>query len=246
MIPRGKGLLVIFASIIIVLIVIISTPFIYKNYQEVFNPNKDSDGDGVPDKYDAFPHDPHEWKDSDGDGIGDNEDPDDDNDGIPDNAPDLVPYNDAGIKVYIYGFRIKDFLIDRQQTAKIFIRVYIDDELVATLPNEAYEVEIDKEYNVNWSIPVINIKDNIGEHKIKIEMYYYDFFNIKRLLDINGNDASKNDAGKILEMNYYIGNRIGHYLTFSNDGSNDGNDKFLQKEKDAFIEGKIITVDARI
>ncbi len=34
----------------------------------------DSDGDGIPDSQDAFPHNPKEWKDSDGDGIGDNED----------------------------------------------------------------------------------------------------------------------------------------------------------------------------
>ncbi len=44
----------------------------------------DSDGDGVPDSIDAFPHDPTEWKDTDHDGIGDNKDTDDDNDGLSD------------------------------------------------------------------------------------------------------------------------------------------------------------------
>jgi hypothetical protein len=44
----------------------------------------DIDADGVPNSQDAFPNDPAEWKDSDRDGIGDNADPDDDNDGIPD------------------------------------------------------------------------------------------------------------------------------------------------------------------
>ena len=43
-----------------------------------------SDGDGVPDDEDAFPDDPTETVDTDGDGIGDNADPDDDNDGMPD------------------------------------------------------------------------------------------------------------------------------------------------------------------
>ena len=37
-------------------------------------PPADSDGDGVPDKDDAFPNDPNESKDSDGDGVGDNAD----------------------------------------------------------------------------------------------------------------------------------------------------------------------------
>lgn len=58
----------------------------------------DTDGDGVPDKDDAFPTDPKETKDSDGDGVGDNGDAfpfnpketkDSDGDGVGDNADDL-------------------------------------------------------------------------------------------------------------------------------------------------------------
>jgi hypothetical protein len=44
----------------------------------------DSDNDGVPDDQDAFPSDPTESIDTDGDGIGNNADPDDDNDQMPD------------------------------------------------------------------------------------------------------------------------------------------------------------------
>lgn len=42
---------------------------------------RDSDGDGVDDDDDVFPHDPGESFDTDGDGVGNNADPDDDNDG---------------------------------------------------------------------------------------------------------------------------------------------------------------------
>ncbi len=44
----------------------------------------DSDGDAVPDSLDAFPEDPQESLDTDLDGIGNNDDPDDDNDSMPD------------------------------------------------------------------------------------------------------------------------------------------------------------------
>jgi hypothetical protein len=46
--------------------------------------NGDRDNDGVPDDQDAFPDDPKESLDTDKDGIGNNADPDDDNDGMPD------------------------------------------------------------------------------------------------------------------------------------------------------------------
>ncbi len=52
-------------------------------YSEPDTPN-DRDGDGIEDALDAFPDDPNEWVDTDGDGVGNNQDPDDDGDGMPD------------------------------------------------------------------------------------------------------------------------------------------------------------------
>lgn len=46
--------------------------------------NEDSDSDGFRDLEDKFPFNPSEHADADGDGIGDEADPDDDNNGIPD------------------------------------------------------------------------------------------------------------------------------------------------------------------
>jgi hypothetical protein len=46
--------------------------------------DQDSDGDGVVDCVDLFPDDPDEWEDFDEDNMGNNADPDDDGDGIPD------------------------------------------------------------------------------------------------------------------------------------------------------------------
>jgi len=59
----------------------------YDNYAGFWflgDSSTDTDGDGVPNEEDAFPNDPMEWLDTDNDGTGNNADPDDDNDGMPD------------------------------------------------------------------------------------------------------------------------------------------------------------------
>lgn len=71
-----------------------ATDVIYNGFSVTVN--RDSDGDGVPDHLDTFPDDPEEWADNDGDGIGNNADPDDDNDFMPDaweTTHDLNPEN---------------------------------------------------------------------------------------------------------------------------------------------------------
>jgi len=52
--------------------------------------NEDSDGDGFRDLEDKFPYNALEHADADGDGIGDEADPDDDNNGIPDIQDDSI------------------------------------------------------------------------------------------------------------------------------------------------------------
>ncbi|CAH0526553.1 AAA family ATPase [Vibrio hippocampi] len=61
-----------------------------KNFDGLFDPDTDTDQDGVPDVVDAFPDDAREQYDLDGDGTGDNADLDDDNDGTSD-VDDLFP-----------------------------------------------------------------------------------------------------------------------------------------------------------
>ncbi len=53
-------------------------------FKVTVDPDGDADGDGVPNRDDAFPGDPAESVDTDGDGIGNNADRDDDNDDMPD------------------------------------------------------------------------------------------------------------------------------------------------------------------
>ena len=76
-----------FTSVFVIFAFILTSSVVFYSCHKEKSVNKktiDSDGDGVPDYLDAFPHNPKEWKDSDGDGIGDNEDTDDDNDGLSD------------------------------------------------------------------------------------------------------------------------------------------------------------------
>jgi len=244
-VKSGKNLLFAFAAIIIIIIVIVTVPYVYKSYKEVFYPTHDRDGDGIPDNQDAFPDDPEEWRDSDGDGIGDNADSDDDNDGVLD-TQDYLPYNDAGIMVEIWKIRINDYLIPWKSTAKIFVKIYIDG-VEYVLPEEPKEVNIDEDIIVNWNVSQ-NIDDSVGYHGIKIELYYKDWIGREVLVDINGEDPDK-ETGKIVEVNYLIGNKVGNQYPQGggykiSDGSDDGNDSFFKEEKDGRIYFRIVTIDA--
>ncbi len=68
----------------------------------------DIDGDGVPNSQDAFPTNSAEWKDSDGDGIGDNADPDDNNNGIPDSAENGI----AKVSIAVFRASTGEWMID--------------------------------------------------------------------------------------------------------------------------------------
>lgn len=244
-IKSGKNMLLIFMALIIVVVVIVVAPSVYQSYKEVFNPNPDSDKDGVPDKDDAFPDDPTEWRDNDGDGIGDNADNDDDNDGILD-SQDYLPYNDGAIKVEIKKIRINDFLILNQPTGKVYATVSIDG-YTYMLPEEGFkELNIDQDELLNWSI-IHNVDDSVGYHTIKIDLYYKDIINRDKPIDINGEDKNK-DTGKNLVIEYYLGNKVGHQYPEGSeykisDGSDDGNDSLLFEEKDARIYFRIVTVE---
>ncbi len=78
----------------------------------------DIDADGVTNSQDAFPNNPAEWKDSDLDGIGDNADPDDDNDGIPDANEDGVTNRLIGIFRPSKGVWLFDLNGNRQWDGK--------------------------------------------------------------------------------------------------------------------------------
>ena len=233
-IKPARNTLILFLGIVLIIFIIVITPSVYKSYKEILNPNPDSDGDGVPDKDDAFPNDPKEWRDSDGDGVGDNEDSDDDNDGILD-VFDYIPLADAKIRVEIVKLRIKDYPLIREKE-NIFLKIYIDDTEYRLPEKDYFSFEIDKDIYLNRNVTK-NVDDNIGYHQIRIEMYYKTVLG-DRKIDIN----PKKDENS-LDISYYIGNKVGYqwppdkeYACF--DGSDD-----RARERDAMICLRIVTVD---
>ena len=113
----------------------------------------DYDGDGVSDDQDAFPGDPSESVDTDSDGIGNNADPDDDNDGMPDtweaaNGTDPL-VKDADMDndgdgftngaEYVAGTSPQDpasfFRVSRVERAEGFVRITFD-----AVPGRTYAI----------------------------------------------------------------------------------------------------------
>ncbi len=241
-IKSGKNLLFLFMAIIIIIIVIVIAPFVYQSYKRVFNPTHDRDHDGIPDDRDAFPDDPLEWADNDGDGIGDNADNDDDNDGVLD-SQDYLPKANAGIMVEIPKIRVYDPRL--AQTIKIYAKIFVDNNEF-TLPSEGLkEINIDEDIDLNWNITV-DVPDDVGYHDIKIMLYYKSLK--EGLIDINGENADKNEEGKIIEISYYIGNKIGYQYPEGkdyaySDGYDDGNDFLFFDERDARIYYRIVTIE---
>ena len=256
----GKVLIAIFIFAILVVVAIVAAPIVYKSVPS-HNKTDDSDGDGMPDEWELAnglnPNDPGDRNsDADSDGLTnyeeyqlgtDPQNPDTDGDGIPDGL-DLIPKADAGIRVTITKIRIWDYVDGiwplYKDTGQIFARIYVDDNLVGEAPSEPAELEIDKIYDVNWSITT-NVSDD-RSHKVRIEIYDKDLIG-EEMLDINGDSPSKDKAGYYLEINYYLGTGdVGRTQTSDPnnppDGSNDGNSG-LQDDKDAMIEYTITTID---
>ena len=103
-------------------------------------PSTDTDGDGVPDRQDAFPDDFTEVADTDGDGVGDRADADADDDGVPDET-DRAPTRDARLNVSLEEVVLLDAVLG-SETAHVAFEVAVDDVLVARFPREgAFEVE---------------------------------------------------------------------------------------------------------
>ncbi|MEA2053828.1 MAG: hypothetical protein U9O96_01735 [Candidatus Thermoplasmatota archaeon] len=250
-----KILIAIFIFALLIIVAIIAAPIIYKSVP-ANNHKPDSDGDGMPDSWETEnnlnPNDPNDRnEDPDEDGLinfeeykrdTDPHNPDTDGDGVPDGL-DLIPRCDAGIQVIIETLRIKDpvDLLGMKDPGEIFFKIYIDDEFIGEVPDEPEELEIDRVYDVNWSIQY-NVSDDKPSYKIRIEMYDKDTIR-EELLDINGVDPSKDKSGYYLEINYYLGtDDVGREQPGSSDGSDDGNTG-LHDDKDGMIEYKITTVD---
>lgn len=262
-VKSGKTLLAIFAIIIIIILAIIIAPMLYKGISNNTHP-KDKDGDNIPDwweeEHNLNPDDPTDRnEDPDNDGLTNYEEfrhdtnphnSDTDNDGILDGW-DLIPKHNAGIRVTIEKVRVRDYVDGiwplQKNTGQILFKIYINNSFVDEIPTTGpQELEIDKDYTMNWSIQY-DIPDDEPYHTIRIEMYDKDTTR-DELLDINGADPSKNDDGYYVEIkNYYI-HDIGQFIRWddprlpSPDGFDDGNSG-VWDDKDGKIEYRITTVD---
>ncbi|HDS58778.1 MAG TPA: zinc ribbon domain-containing protein [Thermoplasmatales archaeon] len=248
-----KILIAIFVIALLVIAAIIVAPFLYNN-----GSGGNGGGTGlIPDwwweKYGLEPGSSDPYEDLDGDGLynldeyrlGTNPlDPDTDGDGIIDSL-DIIPLHDAGIQITIDTLRINDFVEGvrpvYKPTGQFFFLVYVDGSLAGQVPSTPAELKIDVEHAVGWSLTV-NVPDD-RHPTVRLELYAKKALGRNELLDINGQNNSKNPAGYYLEIPYHLGIRdVGRVQTGRSDGSDDGN-RGLQDDKDALVTWTIKTID---
>lgn len=162
----------------------------------------DSDGDGIVDEEDAFPHDASEWRDSDGDGIGDNSDQlpnDGDNDGYSDSV-DLYPDGDVGFVFSISKFKVVDPVDMFSDRAQIFFTLAVDGQNVGRLDNggEAWSAQVNVAKSVSETFRV-NVPDDQRHVSLSLTMYDEDGWDDNDVLDIDGTSS-----GRSLDLVYDV------------------------------------------
>lgn len=209
-------------SIFVVILVAVSTLGCLQD-GDIFDPDRDSDGDGYPDSQDAFPDDPNEWRDSDNDGIGDNSDTspyDLDNDGFGDDT-DLRKDYDAGIRIGLSKVRILDEVDLWKNTAEIYFYVWVNGALQPRIDNigEPWVVTLGSDYTMNKDFR-FNVDDNRQLTEIRIALMDDDILSEDDYVDISGASA----ADRTLDVTFDLstGNWTGDDTTGVTDGSRDG------------------------
>ncbi|RLF59205.1 MAG: hypothetical protein DRN37_04100 [Thermoplasmata archaeon] len=188
----------------------------------------DRDGDGIPDKDDAFPRDPSEWEDSDGDGWGDNSDPypqDYDNDGFTD-ATDIKKNGDAAIKISLTRFDVMDKVDYVLPRADVFFDIYINNRLETRIDDDGHpwRATIAQLYTIN-SIFVYNIDDDQQYTNITIVMWDADWPLRNDMIDIDGHDGTK-------ELHIVFDALTGTWTGDDTDGHADGRDDGVRSAGD--------------
>ena len=153
-------------------------PDVFDAFPSDPNEQYDTDGDGVGDRSDQFPHDQREWRDSDGDGVGDNRDEAPFNPDFPAEDSSYVPSetdeSEGGLLSYILmgsaGFSILGFVIFITTTELGMI-------IIGTISSQMYS-KLNKKDVLNHEIRGLirgYIIANPGDH----------YSSIKRNLDLN-------------------------------------------------------------
>ena len=183
----------------------------------------DTDGDGWGDNSDLFPQNGSEWSDVDGDGIGDNADPDDDNDGTPDEN-DANPGKDVGVIVHLVNFTLLDQVDWFSNEGTIIICISINNGTEICRPESMTEgsliVEIDETTPLDY-YHFHNLDESLRYHWIQLSAYDVDLF-VNDELDIN-------QAPDLLRFTtVYDSHNPNSNLTFVGVGDGDGDRGMLE------------------
>jgi len=230
-------------GIILIIMIIVSTGILSGCNQQagtqnptVYNPPRDTDGDGTADSNDAFPNDRTEWRDSDGDGIGDNSDTaplnpyaskDSDSDGIDDNS-DIYDYGNGGVRVGITSYAGDGCPDENSYPDPYFkVQVWTPDKNGNMIIAGERQSDVFTNQNdvINPLFYTLDINDDTSYLFVQIEAWDDDIWTGDEQIDLNGNDI----YNKQIEIKFYP--LTESYKTDTDNGDRDG-----ISECDGYIE----------
>jgi len=196
---------------------------VVRSVGEGLNPLDDTDKDSIYDVFDRFPQDSSESEDTDGDGVGNRGDPDDDNDGVPDEKDAF--YYDSTKSVAKHSFIVCASMPTSWDTENSWNSFTSNLDILDVVNPYWYEMQADGSLNVYGGARNRDLTDIAHSNEILVAPYVTNAFDPERVHQVI------TDPDKTV---HHIQNIVQETVENSYDGVNIDYESCYASDRDAF------------